>query len=178
MTRLFLMRHGEAESYNYEGDFARNLTDNGKLQATKAAEFLKTNDYHIDQTYVSLSKRTMQTADTLEAHISLGQRHNANKLYNISTENLAEYIQELTRLNSANNIMIISHNPSLLSFVSQVATENNLYEELFISGFKPATIAILEFENINEWSQIDNNSTPFDNENYMAELTNFFHPNF
>jgi phosphohistidine phosphatase SixA len=38
MKYLFLVRHGSAEEFSPEGDFARNLTDTGLKQAKTAAE--------------------------------------------------------------------------------------------------------------------------------------------
>ena len=69
-TRLIVVRHGEAEGNIiriFHGQYNSSLTEDGHLQAERAAKFLK--DYKIDQIYSSDLDRTMSTA----AHIAKGR---------------------------------------------------------------------------------------------------------
>lgn len=63
-TRLYLIRHGESEANKidaFAGHSQFNLTEQGRAQAQKAAEYLAT--LHVDAIYASDLPRAYQTAE-------------------------------------------------------------------------------------------------------------------
>jgi broad specificity phosphatase PhoE len=83
--RLLLVRHGETE-WNRQGQFQGQidvpLNDNGRTQAQKAAEFLKS--VQIDAAYTSFMARPKETAEIiLQHHLGL-ELHTVTDLQEIS----------------------------------------------------------------------------------------------
>lgn len=63
-TRFIVVRHGEADGNIiriFHGQYNSNLTEDGHIQAERAAEFLK--NYKIDHIYSSDLNRTLSTAE-------------------------------------------------------------------------------------------------------------------
>ena len=73
VTRLIVVRHAQSES-NLAKFYAAatnvNLTELGRKQAEKTAEFLRS--YHIDRAYSSPMVRVIQTAKPIVCHRGLG----------------------------------------------------------------------------------------------------------
>ena len=60
---LILLRHGKAEDFHAEGDFARELVEKGVRQATRAGRLLNALDLRPDVVLTSPRIRAKQTAE-------------------------------------------------------------------------------------------------------------------
>ena len=110
--RLYLIRHGI--SLPEEKDPEKSLSQEGKEQTQKIAEFLKTKSVKVDAIWHSPKLRAIQTAQIISKSIfcpEIQERNDLNPLD--SVEKFPEEIQSLNK-----NLMIVGHLPFLQKLAS------------------------------------------------------------
>lgn len=110
--RLYLIQHGI--SLPEEKDPEKSLSQEGKEQTQKIAEFLKTKSVKIDAIWHSPKLRAIQTAQIISKSIfcpEIQERNDLNPLD--SVEKFPEEIQSLNK-----DLMIVGHLPFLLKLAS------------------------------------------------------------
>lgn len=109
--KLILIRHGKAEDFNIDGDFARPLVEKGRNQARKAARVLKAAGELPHVVLTSPLVRARQTADefcktaeipgaTLQGWLACGM-------------NPETAMRELATFMEFENVAIVGHEPDL-----------------------------------------------------------------
>lgn len=159
--RLFLMRHGHAHPPNpLEEDFNRALTQQGKVEVQKAAEFLS--DYQIDKIITSYAKRTIQTSSIIERKISVDNVEIVEELYKSSEDDIVNLAKSQSKENS--HILIIGHNPSIFGAACSLIDENSLKYDVLVSSMMPtARIIVIDFTKLDNWKSLFHNTGKIEN---------------
>lgn len=111
-TNLSLLRHAHSGlALPSEKDFDRRLDKNGVQQANKIARLAASHGYKPQQILCSTATRCRQTAEIFILNNGLDYEITTlQSLYNSSVET---YINELLEQSTADNVMLIGHNPTL-----------------------------------------------------------------
>ena len=121
MSRLLIVRHGEATSPGGKRDFDRTLTPDGALQIQKLAESLR--QYHLNLAYIvaSPAPRTEQTARILARAWSLDfERLDFDLvIYEANVSTLLDVLAE--RKSFGDPLVLVGHNPGLSSLALALA---------------------------------------------------------
>ena len=134
--RLYLIRHGI--SLPEEKDPEKSLSQEGKEQTQKIAEFLKTKSVKVDAIWHSPKLRAIQTAQIISKSIfcpEIQERNDLNPLD--SVEKFPEEIQSLNK-----DLMIVGHLPFLQKLASLLLSGSETNQ--FIS-YKNSGAVCLEY---------------------------------
>ena len=149
--KLFLMRHAEAKSLNYQDDHLRALTQKGIKEAEEAAAFLQ--KYKIDKILVSNAVRTIQTGEIIRNKINSAKFEICPELYASTSEDIIELISQQEDQNR--HILIIAHNPGILNAaLALVEYESPEYKSIVKNGMPTARIIKIELDNISSWQNL------------------------
>lgn len=149
--RLLLMRHANTENPNSKDDFERLLTQQGKEEAAKAANFL--HEHQIDKIIVSYAKRTMQTSSIIQEKVEAAETEIVTELYKGDLELIIELLASQEDRNK--HILVIGHNPLIYNVVLELAQSNSKEYEFLIETTMPtARIVVIDFSEIDNWQQI------------------------
>ena len=149
--KLFLMRHAEAKSLNYQDDHLRALTQKGIKEAEEAAAFLQ--KYKIDKILVSNAVRTIQTGEIIRNKINSANFEIYPELYASTSEDIIELISQQEDQNR--HILIIAHNPGILNAaLALVEYESPEYKSIVKNGMPTARIIKIELDNISSWQNL------------------------
>ena len=149
--KLFLMRHAEAKSLNYQDDHLRALTQKGIKEAEEAAAFLQ--KYKIDKILVSNAVRTIQTGEIIRNKINSAKLEICPELYASTSEDIIELISQQEDQNR--HILIIAHNPGILNAaLALVEYESPEYKSIVKNGMPTARIIKIELDNISSWQNL------------------------
>jgi len=145
VRKLFILRHGEAESGKNGSDHDRPLTDQGIQTVSQVGVKLMLRPFKFDLVLCSSARRTKETASHFLK--SFGQQLEVNylaELYNAPTNTV---IQVLTHLDTeVENVILIGHNPS----VSDLATY--LLDVQFLS-LSPGQLIAFDLS-IDDWESL------------------------
>jgi len=134
--RLYLIQHGI--SLPEEKDPEKSLSQEGKEQTQKIAEFLKTKSVKVDAIWHSPKLRAIQTAQIISKSIfcpEIQERNDLNPLD--SVEKFPEEIQSLNK-----DLMIVGHLPFLQKLASLLLSGSETNQ--FIS-YKNSGAVCLEY---------------------------------
>lgn len=120
MKILLLIRHSKSDWPEEVDDFDRPLTELGKINAQKMAEFLKSKDVDIDQFIASPALRTKTTCE-LFAGIYDKSFSTQEKLYRPSEENFLSVIFDTN--DGIHNLALFSHNNGISNFANSLSDE-------------------------------------------------------
>ena len=112
MKKVFLLRHGEAQEEDYESDYARRLTDRGKLRSSILADNLISSRESIEYIITSGAARAKGTAEIFCTAFKLGdEMPEVND--DIYTAHDPWLLMDLiwNCSNSISSLMIVGHNP-------------------------------------------------------------------
>jgi phosphohistidine phosphatase SixA len=118
---LYLLRHGEAEA-SASTSAGRQLTEAGHLEIASVAMQFASKRLEIDACFVSPALRAKQTAETFLSHIfnspepSIIDELSANQ----RAASLMHFLEQI----SANNVLLVSHNPILPELLAQLTRGN------------------------------------------------------
>ncbi|MDX1957171.1 MAG: phosphohistidine phosphatase SixA [Leptospiraceae bacterium] len=138
--KLIIARHGEAENRSQTGlDKDRSLTNKGKADIIKMANFLRNTNIKITKIFHSSYLRTTETAsiyaDRFDNNIEL------NPEFALTPEgNFTEIIPVLQKFNNSDGILLVSHNPGVAYFASRLIHAETLAPSL---PFSPGTALAL-----------------------------------
>jgi phosphohistidine phosphatase len=112
---LYFLRHGEADWPNWDKpDDARPLTDRGKKEMRKVADFLKQLGLRVDQIITSPLPRAEQTARIAAEALGL-KVHEENLL--LSGFGIRE-LKRLIKKYPGESMMIVGHEPDFTNVIS------------------------------------------------------------
>ena len=112
MKKVFLLRHGEAQEEDYESDYARRLTDRGKLRSSILADHLLGSKESIDYIITSGAARAKCTAEAFTSTYKLSDEKLAvnDEIYTAHDPWLLMDIL-WNCSNSISSLLIVGHNP-------------------------------------------------------------------
>lgn len=125
---LYLLRHGEAESYA-NSDESRALTDKGRKDVSNVAQQFVARALPIDRCFASPFLRAQQTAGLFVPHLSshLPKQVEIEIEPRLTPDVRAFLVVQFLESIDAENILLVSHNPllsELLALLNQGGVEN------------------------------------------------------
>lgn len=143
--RVILVRHGEA--VDGPVDALRHLTEHGKHQIQKVADYLSKNAITFTKCYYSGRERTKQTANIICERISPQTDLEILALLEPNA-NPYELINVLSHFNE--DTLLVGHLPHVQDFVSELLSQNAM-RDLSKIIFYPGSMLILSSEDHVNW---------------------------
>ena len=134
--RLFLIRHGEAESF--APDFDRILTKHGIKSLKNSFHFLEYDLRNIEVIISSPLKRAVQTAKILKKFSSKNCKLIED--YGISPGNPTEKLIEMANALESGTAAFVGHMPDIAQHCSELTSASGVR-----LMFQPGTIAVIDF---------------------------------
>lgn len=141
--RLYLVQHAKAASQ--ETDPQRQLTEEGRRDIQKVAEFIAPLNLSVDYLWHSGKKRAEQTAEVLSEVIKINKEHTARNGL-APNDDVAALKDEL--LLSKEDVMIVGHMPFLSKLTSLLLAGSESANTVI---FKQAGIVCLNRFDENQW---------------------------
>jgi phosphohistidine phosphatase len=155
--KLILVRHSKAQNRdNSVNDFERSLTEEGKNDSKKMAEFLHRSGHKPKAIVTSSATRAFETATIIEGVLETGENNISatRKLYYCSAKTILDQIYGLPE--SLDCILVVAHNPGISDLTRGLSNGKSFYMD-------NTQVTILEFE-MDHWYQIDDiKPTKFEN---------------
>lgn len=142
--KLFCVRHGEA--FSADEDPNRALTPKGNDDVARVANYLKTQDVHMDEVLHSQKLRAKQTANIFANALSVDQINETDTLLDAEGDvtPLADMIPGMS-----GNVMLVGHLPFLYKLISElVINDENNYP---LVNYPPGTVVCLEYGENQRW---------------------------
>lgn len=141
---LILMRHGEAEGSAMGGDRERRLTEKGRMDALRRAEWLKHHGYQLQRIISSDALRARETAECLRSGLDLPDsvRVDEPDAYGADPAMLARIIANQPA--EVHCLALIAHNPGIGALASDLMRRSGMGRGGMV--FPPAAIAVFEAE--------------------------------
>lgn len=138
--QIFIMRHGEA-ALDAASDALRPLTERGKSESIKMAEWMTKQGHTIDYVLVSPYLRAQQTLDAVKTDLALPNKIETEDglIPGGNPSHVAHYLRALGDT-GYKNILVISHLP----LVGYVVAE--LCPAVYAPMFSTSTIACVDFD--------------------------------
>jgi len=148
--RLWIMRHGEAENFAID-DHERRLSSYAKDQFQQVFEQLGTIDKDIDLIVCSDARRTMDTAKQWRNLLNYkNEILSSSNLYLASEFEILNFIQNDKKVQNAENILLIGHNPGISNFaIKLMKSKNHAFQ-----GFPTGALVVMDLPILN-WQKID-----------------------
>lgn len=145
---LILMRHGEAEGSAMGGDRERRLTEKGRLDALRRAEWLKHHGYQPQRIISSDALRARETAECLRSGLDLLEsvRVDESDAYGADPATLARIIAD--QPDEVSCLALVAHNPGIGALAGDLMRRSGMGRGGM--AFPPAAIAVFEAEG-NSW---------------------------
>jgi phosphohistidine phosphatase len=119
VRRLILFRHAQAEQQSGAGDFMRELTLSGRLDAGIMGRVLAQAGYAPDLAIVSSARRTVQTWETASAAFPGAQAEFTRDVYEGSVAELRGLTERAAE--RTDTLMIVGHNPAIHAYAASLA---------------------------------------------------------
>ena len=117
VRKLFILRHGEAESGRNWTDINRPLTDQGKKDVLIVGAKLNIKGIRFDHVLCSTARRTRETASLfLEPFTEQPNLTFREELYNATLDEVQREIMNIPR--NYTSVALIGHNPSVSSLAT------------------------------------------------------------
>jgi phosphohistidine phosphatase len=149
MTRkLILVRHSKAQNRQSSvNDFERSLTEEGKDDSRKMAEFLKKEGIRPDVLVTSSAARAFETATILAEVFGTEEKNilTSRKLYYCSAKTILDQIYGLRE--SLSCVMIVAHNPGISDLTRGLSAGKFFFMD-------NTQVTVLEFD-MEQWHQVD-----------------------
>jgi phosphohistidine phosphatase len=153
MRRLLLLRHAKAVPLSREDDFARELTERGRQDAGKIADFIASRPFGPDRALYSGAARTRETYQLVaQAQRQPFEAVEQNALYEASRFLIMGLLRELPA--SARSHLVVGHNPGMADVANLLTGEGGARERLRLhTKFPTAALAIIAFDRL-DWSDL------------------------
>lgn len=142
---LYLIRHGEAESWSPMGnDFARALTPGGAKHLKLLSDWMKANLEIPDTILCSSANRTRQTLAPILAHWHqrLSGTDYVDSMYNAGMDVLMTLLEDA--FSYCDCVLMVGHNPAienLLKYLLRSVHSDGM------GHYAPGTLSVVRFEN-------------------------------
>lgn len=142
MKRVYLLRHGKAESRETEkDDFERTLIERGRVDAEKIGVQMKKDSLVPHIIISSEARRAVETARICAESLGFdGEVRKMRRLYSASEEDYIEILREQD--NSTASVMLVGHNPTIEDFnqsimgrYRKIKTSNLIWYDIEISAW-------------------------------------------
>lgn len=154
MKRLYLLRHAEANKILGQEDLNHHLSPRGIDEADNVAEYLHSNQYHIQKIFSSTAMRTRETAHEIIKDLPYHpQMEIESRIYNCTDSELANFISAID--NNLKSVMIVGHNPSITSVMNILRPQCSLEQaKTAFSMNYTAKLVIIDFESTS-WNTLN-----------------------
>jgi phosphohistidine phosphatase len=131
--KLIIGRHGEAESSSATGlDKDRRLTEKGRLDLEKMADFIYHGPLRVSQIFHSPYQRTTETANIFAEKLQFrGVITPANEL--LPSNDCTDLFPRLSQLSNSDTVMLIGHNPDVSFFAARLIRDESISRSLVFS---------------------------------------------
>ena len=136
--RLYILRHGNAETHNFKNDAARILTQEGIDEITSTAKQFEATGEVIDQIYVSPYVRAQETANHFLTDNKSSNKRDTLDL--ITPSGTAMEVALWLSQQESDTILLITHQP----FASQLI--ELLADEILPTDFTMSTATLVALE--------------------------------
>ncbi len=142
--KIYCVRHGHAES-NPNAEGQRSLTQQGRDEVTKVANYLSHRGFHVSHVLHSEHQRAIQTAQILAMKIAGETEPETSPLLGpeCSILPLIEQLQDWD-----DDTMVVGHMPFISFLVSALVVGDENYN---LVRFMPATVVCLERYESQRW---------------------------
>jgi phosphohistidine phosphatase len=153
MKTIYLMRHCKSDwESDFKIDHERPLSERGKKNAKELRKFLVDRKIHFDISYISDSKRTIQTFEILKKEVHFSEVKISSKLYETNFTTLYDLIKQTD--DKINSILLLGHNPELEEFANHlILRQNSNLEKSFFQKFPTSAFLSLSL-NITHWELV------------------------
>ncbi|MFV0507074.1 MAG: SixA phosphatase family protein [Bacteroidales bacterium] len=149
MKTLVLMRHSKAESFGYEDDYNRALTERGKDDARYIGMVLVQRNIIPQAILASSALRTRQTAMVVAETLSLDYQKIAKEwdaLYECQSSDV--FLSEIQSIDEHSDIaLVVAHSP-LVQYIAQLLCNEKIFD------FPTSQTLVVEFEQC-KWEDLD-----------------------
>ena len=115
--RLYFLRHGEADWPDWQqSDDKRPLTDRGRKEMAKIANFLEKLDLELDQIVTSPLPRAKQTAEVVANRFKLKPSSDPMLQPGFGAADLGQLLRKFP----GENVMIVGHEPDFTMVISNL----------------------------------------------------------
>ena len=128
--KIIISRHGDAEPFSPTGmDMDRSLSDLGKQEIRKMANFIKKGSLHVQHIYHSPYLRTKQTAEIYADELGLSEViETCDEL--APGKECMDVIQKLKHYSNSDTFLLVSHNPGVSHFAARLIQDDALAASL------------------------------------------------
>lgn len=148
MKTVFLLRHGEAQEEDFESDYARRLTERGKLRSSIMADHLLSKNHKIELIITSGAPRARCTAEIIHNVYKLQQDSlmlNDTIYHAHDPWILLDLIWNCS--NRISSLMIVGHNP-VLTELAYILTGS------FRTSMDKGSVIKIDF-NVDRWEDVE-----------------------
>lgn len=144
---LYIVRHAKAEDgSSFFGDFSRELTTAGQIDAARMGKFLAENGLKPDLLVSSSAARAYQTAQIMAEQLGyeVEKIQTTRQLYD---EGPKAYLAAVnTAPQSCQHLLIFGHNPDVTYFAEYLSNAN-------IDSMSKGSVVRIDFDNL-EWAEV------------------------
>lgn len=147
-----ILRHAKAEPDAIRGDFARKLTEAGRLHAEQLGQHLNELKLIPQSVYSSSAHRALETAELVceQLFIRASGISVRDELYLADIDTFLSLLKPLN--NRINRVMLVGHNPALEDLVDYLSEAPLESDQPSGKRMLPATMVMLEFDG--DWSAL------------------------
>jgi phosphohistidine phosphatase len=151
---LYIVRHAKAEDgSSFFGDFERELTSSGTIDAARMGKFLADKGLKPDLLVSSSAARAFQTARIIaeQLHYEYEAIKTTRDLYDNGPK---AYLAAVTSApDKCQHLMVFGHNPDI-SYFAEYLTNHN------IGSMSKGSVVIVEFDNL-DWNEVSSRTGKF-----------------
>lgn len=145
MKKLILMRHAKS-SWSTPGlsDHDRPLNDRGQRSAKAIGDWLRQENLHPTECFVSTAKRTQQTFLGLALGVEQSPK---DALYHASSEQMLQVL----RAAQTDTVLLLGHNPGIAYLAEELVTSPPDHPRFF--DFPTGATLVLDFD-FKDWTTV------------------------
>lgn len=146
MKQLIILRHGNAESANWNNDdYSRKLTQFGRDAVLHTCKYFESQNCKIDTILSSEAPRAMETAKIAVNYLGLKEEQLIleSRLYLASQFTLIKHIEKLDKETQV--CLLVGHNPGLTDLINQFGVRLD---------YLPTASAVCFSINTEDWKDI------------------------
>ncbi|WP_041341067.1 SixA phosphatase family protein [Runella slithyformis] len=151
---LYIVRHAKAEdSSSFFGDFDRELTSSGTIDAARMGKFLADKGLKPDLLISSSAARAFQTARIIaeQLHYEYDAITTTRDLYDNGPK---AYLAAVTTApDKCHHLMVFGHNPDITYFAEYLTNHD-------IGSMSKGSVVIVEFDNL-DWREVSSRTGKF-----------------
>ena len=153
MRRLLLFRHATAERGALgTSDQARELTPDGRADATAMGRYIARHAFKPDRVLVSPAVRTRETWTAMQPALGEVATDYEPRIYDATPDSLFAVVKDAPA--TAQTLMLVGHNPGLHEFAIQLTATGDIdVRERLREKFPTSGLAILDFA-LESWSAL------------------------